>query len=305
MSVSDFFKPKANPRSPRVKIAEQTLEAIEKGSYTLNGNTHPLNIETLERSTRYYAPDSMLSNWRQKPKDSPTKDTTISIIEMTTLEGARYLSQNMTSQPQSSPAPSRNTIGVLNFASAKKPGGGFLTGAQAQEESIARSSTLYPSLMTNIAQTFYSHHLKDKKNFYYTHAMIYSSNVVVFRDDDGNWVEPLSIDVLTSAAVNAGEVRKNAEADPEEKIEKEMKERMARVLYLFEMRGTKNLVLGSFGTGVFQNKVPLIASIWAELLSTRYQHSFDHVAFAIIGRKTFEEFRDTFNSHHSSQTVQS
>ncbi|HBR75644.1 MAG TPA: TIGR02452 family protein, partial [Cyanobacteria bacterium UBA11159] len=37
-------------------------------------------------------------------------------------------------------------IGVLNFASAKNPGGGFLRGTQAQEESLARSSALYKSL---------------------------------------------------------------------------------------------------------------------------------------------------------------
>jgi len=35
----------------------------------------------------------------------------------------------------------------LNFASAKNAGGGFLGGSQAQEESLARSSALYATLM--------------------------------------------------------------------------------------------------------------------------------------------------------------
>src|SRR6185369_5260502 len=37
---------------------------------------------------------------------------------------------------------------ALNFASAKNPGGGFLGGARAQEEDMARSSALYNTLLT-------------------------------------------------------------------------------------------------------------------------------------------------------------
>jgi uncharacterized protein (TIGR02452 family) len=40
-------------------------------------------------------------------------------------------------------------ITVLNFASAKKAGGGFLNGAMAQEESLCYSSNLYTSLAKN------------------------------------------------------------------------------------------------------------------------------------------------------------
>ncbi|KAL0072547.1 hypothetical protein AAF712_000310 [Marasmius tenuissimus] len=300
MSVSSFFKPKGNSRAPRMKIAEETLDAIETGSYTLNGTTYPLDTERLQRDTKYFAPDSLLSNWRNPSAsaDSSSRQTEISLLEIRTLEGARYLAASM-------PSGSNDTIGILNFASAKKPGGGFLTGAQAQEESIARSSTLYPSLMTDIAQTFYSYHKLRSQNFYYSHAMIYSPGVVVFRDDDGKWVEPLQVDVLTSPAVNAGEVRQrikesDSETEMEEKIEKEMAERMSRILYLFEIKGTRNIVLGSFGTGVFQNKVEMVTRLWAELLikpGARFHNTFDRVVFAVVGGGAFVKFKEVFKGY--------
>jgi len=72
-------------------------------------------------------------------------------------------------------------------------------------------------------------------------------------------------------------------------IEGAMRERMVRILFLFEhqWQGIRNIVLGSFGTGVFHSDVSTIAEIWFDLLAeqgARFMHSFDRVIFGIIDK---------------------
>jgi len=282
------------------KVAEETLAAIKRGSYILPtsniGYDLRANIEYQKSGTQYYDADSLLSTWLRPPAvTSAGTQTDTWVLEESTISGARLLSEILSSKS------SHEKIGILNFASAKNPGGGFINGAQAQEESLARSSTLYPSLMTNTAQRFYSSHKRDPKHGYYSHAMIYAPNVIFFRDDDGGWTKPLTADVLVSAAVNAGEVRR-AGKGPEGRIEAVMKERMGRLLFLFVQHGVRNLVLGSFGTGVFRNNVETIARIWADLLvvdGARFKGSFDRVVFAILGKQTFDTFEETFKQQRA------
>ena len=76
-----------------------------------------------------------------------------------------------------------------------------------------------------------------------------------------------------------------------------MRERMARILALFENRGDRWLVLGSYGTGVFRNPVETVASIWADLLlrsDSRFNGVFERVDFAVIGKDTYERFLSSF-----------
>lgn len=275
--------------------------------------------------------------------------------------------------------------------------------------------------------------------------MIYSPSVVLFRDDRGNWINPLEVDILTSAAVNAGDVRKQvrweeemralrervrvaelarrrdlphpvapaqvrvyehetqkergdettesaghpqapsdspvsvpispiifaSDPDPspplqplslppsnltplsqpfpsvtassphshspcppqdgdllvwaEKVIALTMYERIARILYLFHAQGARHLVLGSFGTGVFQNSVELVAGIFRDLLCEpieqekqdtadqdeteqktpscasvssvgkgKFKGAFDTVMFAILGGSTVRTFKQVF-----------
>jgi uncharacterized protein (TIGR02452 family) len=70
-------------------------------------------------------------------------------------------------------------IGILNFGSATKPGGGYLSGARAQEEDLCRSSTLFYCLKA--AEAFYQAHYGVQDPLY-THRVIFSPHVMIIRD---------------------------------------------------------------------------------------------------------------------------
>jgi uncharacterized protein (TIGR02452 family) len=89
----------------------------------------------------------------------------------TTLQAAQSLFEEM----------GEEHVVVLNFASAKNLGGGFRKEASAQEESIARSSSLYLALnQDRIFNGFYDYHRR-AKDAIYSHRIIYSPRVSIFK----------------------------------------------------------------------------------------------------------------------------
>lgn len=141
---------------------------------------------------------------------------------------------------------------ALNFESATKPGGGVKNGRKAQEETLSRQSSLYFSICDQVA--FYGHHLKYKSPFY-THYMIYSLNVVVFRDDDYRLIPYFTVSVITSAAVNYTQLHKTCPPHSrDDDIEKCMKKRCRKILQIAFLNNNKAVVLRAFGCGVFGNK---------------------------------------------------
>jgi len=265
-------------RNQRKAVAEDTVKIIAQGSYTAVGKVVNLrsDIDSAVSGSLLYSPAdftedflSVKQDWI-RPESSPTIFT---LASETTLEGAMKLAR---SNPEA-------RIGVLNFASAKNPGGGFLSGAGAQEESLARSSALFPrvSQMTRM----YSENRKSASCLYF-HYMVYSPRVPVFKNDAGNLLQlPYQVDFITAPAPNAGVARERL-TNPAEEIKQVMIERIDRILAVCAHQGCDTLVLGAYGCGVFGNSIEEVAWYFRVLLTKKYQNVFRLVHFAVPDRIT-------------------
>lgn len=123
-------------------IAASTLKAVDAGTYKAHGTNFDLTeaVKYTNEHTKFYSADSNLAAWltggKWEETTQPTEDhehtnsVRMSIIECSVLVGARTLKEEL--QALGSVSESEKRVGVLNFASAKNPGGGFMTGAQAQ-----------------------------------------------------------------------------------------------------------------------------------------------------------------------------
>ena len=81
-------------RSRRKEIADDTLEALEAGCYSLDGSTYALKdaVKRSEQGTRYHQPDCALASWEISPPPSGSgRQAEVTLAEISTLEGARYL----------------------------------------------------------------------------------------------------------------------------------------------------------------------------------------------------------------------
>ncbi len=173
-------------------------------------------------------------------------------------------------------------IMCLNFASAKNPGGGFINGAEAQEESLARTSALYETLL--MADDYYTLHRRMTSCFY-TDTMIYSPKVPVFRKDKGELLsKPVRCNFITSPAVNAGVVKRQ-EPQRENEILEAMDIRTDKMLSLALYQGNETLILGAWGCGVFKNDPKEIAGLFKKYLHGKYKNKFKRVVFAVLTRK--------------------
>jgi uncharacterized protein (TIGR02452 family) len=186
----------------------------------------------------------------------------------------------------------RAPVAVLNFSSARNPGGGYLNGAQAQEEALCRASALYGCLLR--VREFYDHHRAHRDPFY-TDRVIHSPAVPVFRDDRGRLLdEPYPAGFLTAAAPNAGVVLRTApERAPD--LPRALAVRAERVLETAAAHGYRRLVLGAWGCGVFRNDPVQVAEAFRDLLvKGRFEGHFEQVVFGILDRTAGAATRSTF-----------
>ncbi len=179
---------------------------------------------------------------------------------------------------------------ALNFASARSPGGGFQSGARAQEESLCRASALYTCLQ---GQPFYEHHERQRDPLY-SSWVIDAPQVPVFRDDDGRLLdEPWPCAFLTAAAPNVKALRERSPARLAE-VGPAYTERIERVLSIAAVAGYRGLVLGAWGCGAFGGDADDVAARFAAALRGPFRGAFEAVVFAILDTSPEERFIGPF-----------
>lgn len=251
-------------RSTAADLGRDTVRILEARHYT-NPAGDVVDIGDLldqaVQGTRSYPPEQPLPS--PKPGNKTTRfevdnESTLAAVQRLVLVGQR-------------PA-------ALNFASAKHPGGGFLGGARAQEESLARSSGLYACLAGN---PIYSYHQAQADPLYSNYA-IYSPDVPILRDDEGALLpRPHVCSFITSPAANAKvALERNRSARPQ--IREAMRERIDKVLTIAAVHGHEAVVLGAWGCGVFGNDSQEVAELFHSALAGRFEGVFERVIFAVL-----------------------
>ena len=253
------------------------MRIIESGRYQAPGGGEVVLAEDIAAAvarTRLYVPGEQVA------AAVPTSGKpALEVTGETTLAAARRVGGDVV---------------CLVFASATKPGGAFLSGAQAQEESVARASALYACLRT--APDFYAFH-RQRADLHYSDRVIYSPAVPVFRDDDGVLLaRPYQVSFLTAAAPNLAGITANR-PEAAATVPTVLRTRSARVLEIAAAHRHRRLVLGAWGCGVFGNDPAVVAETFA--LALDQAHWFEQIVFAVHDRQpgtpVYRAFAAVFN----------
>lgn len=166
---------------------------------------------------------------------------------------------------------SEGKTAVLNFASYKEPGGGFIYGSMAQEEALCHKSFLY-NVLKEYDTSYYKWNRGQLCKGLYTDRALYTPSVLFFESDN-----KIECDVITCAAPNYSVGRIYGTVSKEENS-KALKQRIEFVLKIASLNHVETLILGAYGCGVFQQDPNEVANLFLELLD---QYKFKNVIFAI------------------------
>ena len=263
-------------------------------------------LPTILATVPHCPPDGFLYRPPEPPRLNPKDCPQILAQKIQVLESDTYDAAIMLIQPNTSTA-NQTPPCVLNMASDRAPGGGWLSGARAQEEALCRRSSLSMTL---------------QRRFYPvpSDAVMYSPTVVIFRKSlrDGHGLLDLAkpetlpvVSVISMAAIRRPAVTAIDSlmkyANPNDR--NLTKEKMRMVLRLSVWKGHRRLVLGALGCGAFRNPNGEVAECWAEVFAEpEFQGGWwERVVFAVLddtgGGKRGEGNFGTFSSRLEGMSI--
>lgn len=172
-------------------------------------------------------------------------------------------------------------IGILDAASFCKPCVGFLGEVSTQETNMCMSSNL-ANVLYNL-EGVYKYNKANVNKGLYTDSGIYLTDVAFIDRDDKvrGIIEPIFADVFVCSPPNAVAAKGNKVTHGKRKAA--LQARIDFALKAFSLSNVDYdvLVLCSFGCGQSGNMAPDIASMFKDLLSTKYKGVFKHVIFSV------------------------
>ncbi|MCR5011827.1 MAG: TIGR02452 family protein [Lachnospiraceae bacterium] len=175
-------------------------------------------------------------------------------------------------------------VAVLNFASYRHAGGGFIRGAMAQEESICHDSFLY-NVIREFTEYYELNEAHLNKGLYQNRAL-YSPGISFFSKTG----KSVSVDVLTCAAPNRSLMFRDGRFTEGEN-EEALRERICFIRDICDAEGVETFIAGAFGCGVFAQKPDVVATLFREYFSDT---GVKKVILAVPADKNYPAFEKEF-----------
>ena len=162
---------------------------------------------------------------------------------------------------------------LLNFASYKHPGGGFMVGSRAQEESLCHESFLY-NVLREFDESYYDKNRKDLNRGIYRDRALYTPDVLFMKDGKAK-----KCDVVTCAAPNFSVAEKFMSRGENNTC---LRERVRFVLEIAKTERVDTFIVGAWGCGVFKQDPRALAKCFEDECQKVFTDSKIHLIFAVI-----------------------
>lgn len=243
-------------------IAHTNYTLVQQGGYLdVAGVQHSLALPPTAANRTHSVPRSAAV-----PLAPPHTQTRIAIARTDTATALRVVSSL-----------GARRAAALNFANQFQPGGGYTSGARAQEEDLCR---LIPTLFGSLRRRQYP--FKEWECHYSDGWLARTAGTYAL---DG---PPLPVHILTAAMPNLGRQKRLIAGSGE--WQRTCRVRIRAVLHAAKAEGCDALVLGAFGCGAFANPPELVAVMMAELVaSEEFRGCFASIVLAILVNRAGED----------------
>ncbi|OAL51866.1 hypothetical protein IQ07DRAFT_394610 [Pyrenochaeta sp. DS3sAY3a] len=194
---------------------------------------------------------------------------------------------------------SSGKIGILNLASDREPGGGWVYSlSKTQEEALCYSSTLYATLKPE----WYPYPNTGPGSC----AGVFSPDVVVFKETLDKDCADLATDdrhvvaVITVAAPCQPQLTQDGQNFAKKSDVTDLREKIILVLRIAASSGVTSLVLGAMGCGAYGCPPQLVANEMKDVIEMEeFGGWFENIVFAVfgagpVGRENFDTFKEVF-----------